>query len=95
MRKNTLMFILLCIVFPPVYFSREMLTFVGFPNLVQHSRAIVALVAMIFASVVLGLLNPRILNWRKARGRDIEEEERYESDHGMISLTPKDRDPEN
>ncbi len=36
-------------------------------------------------------LNTRLLAYRKAHGRDIEEEERYESelvDHGMISLHP-------
>ncbi len=44
---------------------------------------------------VIGLaltpINKRIRQWRKTRGRDIDEEERYESDHGMISLTPKDK----
>jgi hypothetical protein len=40
--------------------------------------------------VGLALLNPYLLAWRKARGRDIEEEERYETDHGMIRLTPVD-----
>ncbi len=40
---------------------------------------------------VLARLNTRMLAYRKAHGRDIEEEERYESeliDHGMISLHP-------
>lgn len=36
--------------------------------------------------------NQRLLSWRKARGRDIEEEERYESPGGMISLTRRDDD---
>ena len=43
--------------------------------------------------LVLHKLNRSLLEWRKARGRDIEVEERYESDridHGMISLRPKD-----
>lgn len=38
---------------------------------------------------VLVRLNTRLLAYRKAHGRDIDEEERYESelvDHGMISL---------
>jgi len=42
---------------------------------------------------ILGRLNSRLLVFRKARGRDIEEEERYESDlidHGFITLHPKD-----
>ena len=39
--------------------------------------------------LVLSRLNTRLLAYRKAHGRDMEEEERYESelvDHGMISL---------
>jgi hypothetical protein len=35
-------------------------------------------------------MNTRLLEWRKERGRDIEEEERYESKDGVISLWPKD-----
>jgi len=84
--------------FVPVYFSREIITFAGFPYLANDSRAIVGLVAVFFALIVLTiltLLNRRVLDWRKVEGRDIEEEERYESDHGMISLTPKDKDLEN
>lgn len=42
--------------------------------------------------LVLTPLNRRLLEWRKARGRDIEEEERYENPGGMISLTRRDKD---
>ncbi|MEP6789660.1 MAG: hypothetical protein ABJB40_14570 [Acidobacteriota bacterium] len=41
---------------------------------------------------VLLQIHKRLLPWRKAQGRDIEDEERYESDlidHGMISLSPR------
>jgi hypothetical protein len=38
--------------------------------------------------IPLSKLNQRLLDWRKARGRDIEEEEKYETDSGMISLRP-------
>lgn len=37
----------------------------------------------------LTLMNKYLLAWRKARGRDIEEEEKYEHD-GVISLRPRE-----
>lgn len=37
----------------------------------------------------LAALNKPLLAWRKARGRDIEEEEKYEHD-GVISLRPRE-----
>ena len=40
--------------------------------------------------VPMTLLNERFLAWRKAHGRDIEEEEKYEREGaGIISLRPK------
>ena len=39
--------------------------------------------------VPLAVLNKYLLAWRKARGRDIEEEEKYEHD-GVISLRPRE-----
>lgn len=40
--------------------------------------------------VPLTLLNRRLLAWRKVRGRDIEEEEKYENEAaGIITLRPK------
>jgi hypothetical protein len=39
--------------------------------------------------IPLTKLNRHLLDWRKARGRDIEEEEKYENvDAGIISLRP-------
>lgn len=98
MRKGTIFSIFFCILFLPVYFSRELLALAGLQYSLRDSRAIVGLIALVFALIVLTiltLLNRRILDWRKARGRDIEEEERHESDYGMISLTPKDGDHDN
>ena len=43
-------------------------------------------------SLILTPINNRVLEWRKANGRDIEEEERYETADGMIKLTPNDDD---
>jgi hypothetical protein len=39
--------------------------------------------------VPLTFVNKYLLAWRKTRGRDIEDEERYEHD-GVISLRPRD-----
>ena len=40
--------------------------------------------------IPLNLLNQRLLAWHKARGRDIEEEERYEIEEvDMVSLRPR------
>jgi len=48
---------------------------------------IVFLVLVPLLMVPLTLLNKRLLAWRKARGRDIEEEEKYEiEDTDFISL---------
>ena len=93
MRKSTLMAVAYVIVFPFVYFAENIFFFGGFPDLPRGSLAgkgVVAFVVAGIVSVILTPLNRRILDWRRARGRDIEEEERYESDYGMISLTPKD-----
>ena len=53
--------------------------------------ALVALlVLMPLLVVALTPLNKRLLAWRKARGRDIEEEEKYEREGaGIISIRPK------
>jgi len=40
-------------------------------------------------AVILFPINQRIRLWRKSRGRDIEAEEKYESESGFISLTEK------
>lgn len=48
------------------------------------------LVLMPLLVVALTPLNKRLLAWRKARGRDIEEEEKYEREGaGIISIRPK------
>jgi hypothetical protein len=45
--------------------------------------------------IPLTTLNRRLLDWRKARGRDIEEEEKYENvAAGIISLRPTASDDE-
>lgn len=93
MRKSTLMLISYIIVFPVVYLLphlAEALSFASFPRWSLPTNGIAALLGAGVLSVVLTPLNKRILEWRKAHGRDIEEEERYETDQGMIRLTPND-----
>jgi len=47
-------------------------------------------VLMPLLSLVLTPLNKRLLAWRKARGRDIQNEERYEIEEAdIISLRPR------
>jgi uncharacterized membrane protein (DUF485 family) len=94
MRKNTLAAISFIIAFIILYVSREMLfaynlwigprTFAG--------TGILSLPLALVIALILTPLNRWLLKKRKEGGRDIEDEERYESDHGMISLTPKDEE---
>ena len=54
------------------------------------SPFIVFLVLVPLLMVPLTLVNKRLLAWRKARGRDIEEEQKYEiEDTDFISLRPR------
>lgn len=95
MRKSTLLIISYIIVFPVAYLLPEIAVAAGFEDFPRWSLAGNGIAAFLGAgvlSVVLTPLNKRILEWRKARGRDIEEEERYETDHGMIRLTPNEVD---
>lgn len=39
--------------------------------------------------LLLNPLNQKLRAWRKARGRDIVEEEKYETESGILSLTEK------
>ena len=51
---------------------------------------VAVLVVMPLLVVALTPLNKRLLAWRKERGRDIEEEEKYEREGaGIISIRPK------
>lgn len=49
--------------------------------------------AFVVPVVVLALnpVNQQIRNWRKARGRDVEEEEKFETESGIISITQKNK----
>ena len=55
---------------------------------------VIYLVLMPVLSVVLTPLNKRLVAWRKTRGRDIQDEERYEIEGtDIISLRPRPEDP--
>jgi hypothetical protein len=67
------------------------LSFVGvrIPFEISSLVAVVLLAPVLL--VPLTIINKRLLAWRKARGRDIEEEEKYEDDAtGIISLRPRE-----
>ena len=54
------------------------------------SPLVVGFVLVPILMVPLTFLNKPLLAWRKQRGRDIEDEERYEDDaSGIISLRPR------
>jgi hypothetical protein len=55
---------------------------------------VIYLVLMPLLLVPMTSVNKRLLAWRKARGRDIEEEERYEIEGtDVISLRPRAESP--
>ena len=63
---------------------------VGF-SVSLFSPLVVGLIAVPALMIPLTLLNKHLLAWRKAHGRNIEEEERYEHEAtGIISLRPRE-----
>ena len=95
MRKGTLAVVAWLIAFPAVYFLPTMAEYFGVGSFTRFSAVSAGLASFVAAGVLTAVLTPlnrRLLDWRKARGRDIEAEERYESNSGMISLTSNDDD---
>ena len=95
MRKSILMIVAYLIVFPIVYLLPAMAELSGFVDLPRWSFVTSGLATFLIAGVLTTILTPlnrRLLEWRKAQGRDIEAEERHESASGMIRLTPNDED---
>jgi hypothetical protein len=87
MRKGTLLGIAIGISYAFVYFGRDLMASYGYRD------SVVFVGAAVIAPLILALvypLNQRLLQWRKECGRDIEEEEKYESEYGMISLSRRD-----
>lgn len=92
MRKGTLSAIAFVLSFIAAYGVHEMFLYY-YPSVLTRSFGVKAAMSLVFTPLVLLVLTPlnrRILDKRKAAGRDIEEEERYESESGMISLTATD-----
>lgn len=92
MRKGTLSAIAFALSFIAAYGVHEVFLYY-YPSVLTRSIGVKAVMALVFTPLVMLVLTPlnrRILDKRKAAGRDIEEEERYESESGMISLTAKD-----
>lgn len=66
------------------------LRFVGVRTPFGLAAFVVFLVLVPLLMVPMTFFNKRLLAWRKAHGRDIEEEEKYEREGaGIISLRPK------
>ena len=95
MRKSTYTWIF-CLVFGAVWFFLTTMYKPSDFGLTLWRGRILWLLAAFLISIAIQFalfqIQKRLLAWRKAGGRDIEDEERYESDlidHGMISMIPK------
>ena len=87
MRKRTLAGVCGLLAFALVF----ALKFIGISIPFGLSPLFAGFVLFPLLMVPLTLLNKSLLAWRKVRGRDIEEEERYEHEEtGIISLRPRD-----
>ena len=92
MKKKTLSSICFLLAFASIYLLSWLagkqgirLPFLGYVSPLIASFIIVPLLL-----VPLTVLNQYVLAWRKARGRDIEEEEKHEFDEAdIISLRPR------
>lgn len=84
MRKRTLIGLSAILAYAIVFG----LAFVGISIPFRLSPVFAGLFLTPVILVLLMPVNKYLLTWRKARGRDIEEEERYEHD-GVISLRPR------
>lgn len=85
MRKSTLAGLSALLAYAIVFVLR----FAGISIPFALSPLFAGLVLAPVLLVPLTLMNKYLLAWRKARGRDIEEEEKYETD-GIISLRPRE-----
>jgi hypothetical protein len=98
MRKQTVAGISIILAIGIVYLLRDLAGAQGLkvPYVGFVSPLIASFVVAPILIVSLTLINQRVLSWRKAYGRDIEEEERYENEAaGIISLRPKSTEHEN
>lgn len=92
MRKKTLSGVCVTLALLIIYLLRWFASTQGIrlPLIGYVSPLMASLIIVPLLLVPLTALNQRILAWRKAHGRDIEEEERYEFDEAdIISLKPR------
>jgi hypothetical protein len=97
MRKQTLAAVCSLLSFAVVFGLRALahLLNVRLPLAGYASPFLVSFVLIPILIVPLARLNTHLLAWRKARGRDIEEEEKYENvTADIISLRPTQPDTE-
>ena len=95
MRQRTLYALSFIIAFPVAFLGNLFLPTIGYDVDLWIEPRFGFLASAVTAPVIAFLLTPlnkRLLAWRKSRGRDVEEEERYETDHGIIRLTPNEGD---
>ena len=85
MRKSTLAGLSLFLAYAVIFG----LSFAGVSIPFLLSPLVAGLVLSPVLLLALAALNKPLLAWRKAHGRDIEEEEKYEHD-GVISLRPRE-----
>ena len=97
MRKQTLAGVCYLMSFVIVFGLRVLVHAldVNAPPLFYVSPYIASFILAPLLYIPLAKLNRRLLAWRKARGRDIEEEEKYENvSAGIISIKPAQSDDE-
>ena len=85
MRKSTLAGLSVLLAYAVIFALR----FAGVSIPFLLSPLVAGLVLSPVLLLALAALNKPLLVWRKAHGRDIEEEEKYEHD-GVISLRPRE-----
>ena len=93
MRKTTLLALSTGISIVAVLISQaviEYYDYTGRAAFIVNSPVVSGAILTPIILLVLTPFNQKVLAWRKMRGRDIEEEERFESPTGMISLTRRD-----
>lgn len=92
MRNDTLLGLSLVFSVAIIYTLREVLSDTASSSSIAwfvRSPLIFVLTGSV-VMVILFPINKKILKWRKERGRDIEEEQKYETEDGFISLTRRD-----
>lgn len=85
MRKSTLAGLSVLLAYAIIFGLR----FTGISISFLLSPLVAGLILAPVLALPLAALNKPLLAWRKARGRDIEEEEKFEHD-GVISLRPRE-----